>query len=496
MKNVNSAKYTEIIRNNNKTAMNICTGIGITGIAATLIDTGFLNNNWSDVILGIIVFAMNTSIPLFVRKLKIKETLLIHIIMLCLIGTTIFISIKFNDVALLSVVFITLIVSTISLNKVTIIYVTFFGLILFVYYFLSGIESNQPNSILQGMGEIYIVAVIISFIINSRYRRTVMENLENLEKVDMENNKNLHLLSAIRSAVDDVVKISSNITNIVSTTGDGIDEIAATSMKIANNASFTASQMSSVSTNVEEFNISINSIYERVLAAKNLFDENKKLMDENENNISKLLDAMENIRISTHDADTAVDKVKNDTESVKKVIDQINYIADQTNLLSLNASIEAARAGEHGKGFAIVAGEIRKLANGVKDLSNSIMCSINNINESVSCSSELTQRSIEKVTDGIGVTTAIIASSDSITTNTELSKEKMIDILTYTENQKQSCNQLENQTRDVLSLTNEISGKTANVASVTEEMTHSMQEINDSILALKELTDDLGTISR
>ncbi|WP_406564930.1 MULTISPECIES: methyl-accepting chemotaxis protein [Bacillus] len=92
---------------------------------------------------------------------------------------------------------------------------------------------------------------------------------------------------------------------------------------------------------------------------------------------------MDNIQTSVHDISSDVENLLNITQQMQDIVDIVTSIADQTNLLSLNAAIEAARAGEHGRGFSIVAQEVRKLSEETKKSVSNVSELINNTNTQV-----------------------------------------------------------------------------------------------------------------
>ncbi|NMF06690.1 methyl-accepting chemotaxis protein [Clostridium beijerinckii] len=360
-----------------------------------------------------------------------------------------------------------------------------------------------------------IVSSIISLIISKNITNPINNVVRSMEsmakgdfttKVDINSKDEVGIMGRkinetmdkLRLSIVGVQENSSNVESMSSTLAStskemtiAASEVASAVEEIANGAVNQTRELVDITKQLDMFNTELNDIHDKIsnvnISSKDA--EDKAVLGKDY--IESLTESIAKVKQSFGIVNIKINGLGSTVSEIGKITDSINEISEQTNLLALNAAIEAARAGEQGKGFAVVADEVRKLAEESSKASGEIMSLINLVSKETEEVIDTSRQMDGLIGDQANIVEKTIQSFDNILESVQKIAPMIDETYSSVKNAIKGKDIVVNKIEGIASVAEEVSASTEEISASAEEMLSSTEEVSDIASQLDESVNDL-----
>lgn len=269
------------------------------------------------------------------------------------------------------------------------------------------------------------------------------------------------------------------------------EQVAAAIQQVSSGAETQTTGLNRNAESLEEIATGVGRIANNANLISSLTNETTEHAEEGGKAVERNVSQMKSIQDSVAESNHAINSLYERSHDIGKILQVITDIAGQTNLLALNAAIEAARAGEHGKGFAVVADEVRKLAEQSQVSAKQISELITTVQRDAENSVRIMAEVIENVESGIVISNETSSKFGDILTGMKTIAPQMEDISATVQQIAAGVQEVTSTANELATIGKENSAATEEVAAATEEQLASMEEISSSSTALSSMAEEL-----
>ena len=364
-----------------------------------------------------------------------------------------------------------------------------------------------------------ITSIIISCIVATMIIRNVLRNTHNIlsvlhkatngdltEEIQVTSTDEMadiavasnELIQALSGITKEIINVSEQVVatseELVSSSEETEASVNQVNMSINHLADGTTNQVQAI----QETDVSILNVTKRieqvVANANSVGESTSKMSDMTKEGLEQSTQAsqtMLGVKQATDKTAEVMNHLGRQSDEIGEIIAVIKGIADQTNLLALNAAIEAARAGEHGKGFAVVADEVKNLAEQSASSAEEIEKLITNIQEETKLAILAMEEGTKQVNVGVEVVEIATQSFQNIAGEVQAIVEQIAEVNTATQALKVDAEGVVEAVKTINMVAEEASASTEEIAASCEEQKHSMTSIVESAESLAQLASNL-----
>jgi methyl-accepting chemotaxis protein len=355
--------------------------------------------------------------------------------------------------------------------------------------------SNK--SMLQSGGLMFGIIAIIVVVTYFMLRSMVLKPLAQMSSISMDiakgegdltkrvpisgNDEIAHLGGYFNEFIEKLQKMIKKVAHVTDKVASASVELSATAEEISKGTETLTSRASQTAAAVEEMNATVGQVAQNSGKAASLAQDTVKTAKDGGAVVSNTISGMQQLSAAVSNSATIIAELGKSSDQIGEIVRTIEDIADQTNLLALNAAIEAARAGEQGRGFAVVADEVRKLAERTTKATKEIGDMIRQIQQDTRGAVDSMQQGTQKVSAGVELVNKTGEALSQIVQMVSESADMIRQIAVASEEQSVATQQIASDIENVAKVTKDSASGAHESAKASQDLSQLAVELQNIV---------------
>ncbi|MFP5221342.1 MAG: methyl-accepting chemotaxis protein [Acidobacteriota bacterium] len=290
---------------------------------------------------------------------------------------------------------------------------------------------------------------------------------------------------AERAKAEGMFQAAEQLEDVVAIVTSASEELSAQIEQSSHGSEQQARRISETATAMEEMNATILEVAKNASQSSQSTEEAKTKAEEGATIVTQVVKGIEDVQSQAVELKADMDSLGKQASGIGQILNVISDIADQTNLLALNAAIEAARAGEAGRGFAVVADEVRKLAEKTQAATKEVGDAIHGIQNGTAKNIQNVERTVRTIEQATEQANKSGEALETIVRLIETASDQVRSIATASEQESAASEEINRAIEEVSTISSETAQAMTQAAQAVSDMAHQAQVLQNLIMAMK-----------